>query len=147
MTKRQNITDTDLVRKFSLLIKKIKPGIHTTVDFLVMLNGMISEAKEKNAENLIIAVPFDSILFQRKIKSWIIQYLLPQMKEIGLKRVAIVLRKSKSEQNRNLLHPDQDPEIRIFTDIAEATGWIMRIPHVPEQYNNNNSCCYFIGST
>jgi hypothetical protein len=120
------------INNFKLLIKRIAPGsIKTTVDFVIILHGILSEVKETNARNLIISIPTDSILFKKKIKTWTFKYLLPQMQTIGIRRVAFVM------QHKNVDHPEiihnkkKGFEVGIFSYLSEATAWIMELSTGP----------------
>lgn len=122
----------EFINNFKLLIKKIAPGgIKTTVDFVLILHGILSEVKETKARNLIITIPTDSILFKKKIKTWTFKYLLPQMQTIGIMRVAFVMQHKYLDHPEIIHNAEKDFEVGIFSYLSEATAWIMELSTGP----------------
>lgn len=125
---------TDYIRNFDLLIKKIAPGLtYTTVDFLILLDNLIVEVKHSGARNLIIAASHASPIFENKIKTWILQYILPQMYNSGIKRIAFVMQ-GKTTGLEEIIHiPIKGFEVGIFSSLSGATAWIMNLSLAPGQ--------------
>jgi hypothetical protein len=139
--KLPDIFDQNYLRDFNLLIKKVTPGsLNSTADFLILLHSYIAEAERDGVKNLIIAAPHDSLLFKRKIKAWIVQFLLPQMRHIGVKRVAFVMQ-SENAANKGISHIIlQSPEIGVFASMPEAIGWAMGLSGMPETIISRSHC-------
>jgi hypothetical protein len=142
-----DIFDQGYFSNFKLLIKKVSPGsLNSTADFLILLHSYIAEAERAGVQNLIIAAPHDSLMFKRKIKTWIIQFLLPQMKHIGVKRVAFVMQ-TENGTDKEISHIIlQSPEIGVFINMPEAIGWTMGLINMPETIisRGNHNQCYAV---
>lgn len=122
------------IRDFDLLIKKITPGeVRTTFEFVVLLNGFIAEVKKTGARNLIISASHTSPIFEHKIKTWIIQYILPQMQCIGSRRLAFVMQRESSTSYEIIRLPNKNFEIGIFTSQSAATAWVMNLSLISGQ--------------
>lgn len=118
----------DFLSELGLLIKKVAPEqVSSTADFLQAINSCITEAEQKEAQNLIISAPYDSPLFDRRLRLWIVKYLIPQMKHIGVKRVAFVMQKENCLQRKLVHQVYHFLEIGVFTTIPDALGWIMNL--------------------
>ncbi|MDY0103980.1 MAG: hypothetical protein RBS07_13680 [Lentimicrobium sp.] len=131
-SKYPDIAQYEFIDKFKLLIKRISPGsIKTTVDFVILLHGILAEVKGAKAENLIITIPTDSMLFKREIKRWTFKYLLPQMQTIGIKRVAFVIQHKYVNHPETICDENKDFEVGIFSYLAEATAWILKLSASP----------------
>ena len=122
------------IRNFDLLIKKIAPGdVSTTFDIVVLLDGFIAEVKKTGARNLIISASHTSPIFEHKIKTWIIQYILPQMQSIGIRRLAYVMQGESTMPHEIIRTPKIDFEVGMFTSLSAATAWIMDLSLTPGQ--------------
>ncbi len=127
-TKYPDNAHYEFINNFKLLIKRIAPGsIKTTVDFVLLLHGILAEVKETKAVNLIITIPTDSLLFKKKIKTWTFKYLLPQMQTIGIMRIAFVMQHKYVDHPEIIHNAKKDFEIGIFSYLSEATAWIMEL--------------------
>ena len=116
------------MRDFDLLIKKIAPGeVWTTFEFVVLLNGFIAEVRKTGAKNLIISASHTSPIFEHKIKTWIIQFILPQMQCIGIRRLAFVMQDEISKPHEIIRIPNKNFELGIFTSLSAATAWVMNL--------------------
>lgn len=137
--KLPDIRSKDFLSELGLLIKKVAPEqVSSTANFLQVINSCISEAEQKEAQNLIISAPYDSPLFERRLRSWIMQYLIPQMKHIGVKRVAFVMQKENCLPHQIVHQVYHFPEIGVFTTIPDALGWIMDL--IKPTSNDKISC-------
>lgn len=118
----------DFIHNFDLLIKKIAPGeVNTTLEFVVLLDSFIAEVKKTGARNLIISAPHTSPMFKHKIKTWIIQYILPQMQSIGIRRLAFAVQRENIGLDEIISNPKKNFEVGIFTSLSVATAWIMNL--------------------
>ena len=121
----------DFIRSFDLLIKKITPGqANSTVGFVVLLNDFIAEVRQTGARNLIIAAPYTSPIFERKIKTWTIQYILPQMQNSGIRRIAFVMQERNTALSQIIHISKKGFEVGIFASLSGATAWIMNMTTV-----------------
>ena len=128
----------DFIRNFDLLIKKVAPGqANTTVDFIVLLHSFIAEVNLTGARNLIIAAPHTSPIFERKIKAWTIQYILPQMQSSGIRRIAFVMQEKNTGLSQIIHIPKKGFEVGVFASLSEATAWIMNMSMVA---NRSKTC-------
>lgn len=136
-----DIFDQNYFSDFNLLIKKVATGsLNSTADFLILFHSYIADAEKAGVKNLIIAAPHDSLQFKRKIKAWIIQFLLPQMRHIGVKRVAFVMQ-SESATDERISHIFlAKPEIGIFISMPEAIGWAMGLTSLPGTIISKSNC-------
>lgn len=115
----------EYISRFKLLISKAHSGAQCSfTDYTLFFFSFLREAELHPVENIIISSPALPDEFSMKLHTWFNDYILPQLRHLGVNRIAIVTGSPKSKNQERPVYFGINPETGLFSSMPEAKAWI-----------------------
>ncbi len=126
MTTQTNLrSQFEYISKFKLLISKARPETQGSfTDYTLFFFSFLREAELHPVENIIISSPAMPEEFSRKLHNWFNDYILPQLRHLGVNRIAIVCGSPQCKNPGSPVFYGKNPETGLFPSMPEAKAWI-----------------------
>ncbi|PKN93439.1 MAG: hypothetical protein CVU43_24765 [Chloroflexi bacterium HGW-Chloroflexi-5] len=101
--------------------------IKTPSSYILNLLELLDEAERLKATKLLVMASSEVFHMDFKMHEWVSRYLFPQMKHIGVLKIAFCVKSLPDSMAEHKATFGQQPEIGVFTSMPEAKAWIMGV--------------------